>query len=205
MTKKSTKTEIDYKGLIRGRKIPILTLDNRWHQLFPGGVKTPDIKRLEDDLNTKIKKQGKVNNELIELRKLKQKLMKQIMTNMDTASDTKTEARRQKKLEKSKKLIEDINNKLENYEEQQYDFPHEIREANMALMIATAEECYTRIQRSEAELKLITEWINKTRVELKKQILIKQEKEELNEYMYSYLHDMLGPEFMEVFDDKHKK
>ena len=43
--------------------------------------------------------------------------------------------------------------------------------------------------------------INQTRVELKRQVLIKQDMEDANSRIYSYMHDMLGPEFMQLFDD----
>ena len=57
---------------------------------------------------------------------------------------------------------------------------------------------------NEQKIKELTEWIEKTRTELKNRVILKQEMEEHNENMYSYLHDMLGPEFMQVFDERHR-
>lgn len=199
------KEGIDYRILLKKRKLPILTLDSRWHSMFPKESKSRNIKKLESYLNSQLKKQGKATNEYKEMQKLKEKLMKEILQNMDSLPDEKREAVRQKKLEKSRQLINEINEKLEISQEQQDSFPSQIRRANEELMLASAEECYEKIQTNDIELKELTEWIDKTRVELKKRILIKQEKEEMNEKLYSYLHDMLGPEFMEAFDRAHKE
>lgn len=204
MAKKDSKKNIDYEEIIHHRKLPLLTLDNRWHQVFENGDKPQYIKKLEEELNDNLKKQGKITNEFKELQKLKKKLMKEIVQNMDEVSDGRKEIIRQKKLDKSRKLIEDINEKLENCEQEQDDMPREIRQTNESLMIATAENCYDRIKQNENDLLELNAWIDKTRIELKKRILIKQEKEEINEKMYTYLHDMLGPEFMEAFDIRHK-
>ncbi len=204
MAKKDSKKNIDYEEIIHHRKLPLLTLDNRWHQVFENGDKPQYIKKLEEELNDNLKKQGKITNEFKELQKLKKKLMKEIVQNMDEVSDGRKEIIRQKKLDKSRKLIEDINEKLENCEQEQDDMPREIRQTNESLMIATAENCYDRIKQNENDLLELNAWIDKTRIELKKRILIKQEKEEINEKMYTYLHDMLGPKFMEAFDIRHK-
>ena len=202
---KSISQSAGYEKLIHQRKLPLLTLDAEWHGIFPEGSKPAHIKKIEERLNNEIKNQSKVNSEFKELKKLKQNLMSGIVNNMDTAKDIKSENLRLKKMEKSKKLIENINVKLSDCEEKQYTIPEQIREINEQLMLATAENCYSRIVNNERELKELTEWIDKTRVELKKRLLIKQELEEINEKMYHYLHNMLGPEFMEAFDSDHEK
>lgn len=205
MARKEPKKEIDYKSLIRKKKLPILTLDERWHSVFPQESKSHVIRKLEEQVNNQLKKQGKVSNDLKELTKLKATLMNEIVQNMDEMQDERKEALRQKKLEKSRRLIEDINDKLEACQLQQDELPAELRRVNEELMLASAEDCYARIQMNEQELVELTAWINKTRIELKKRILIKQEKEDMNQRLYSYLHDMLGPDFMEVFDRRHKQ
>ena len=40
------------------------------------------------------------------------------------------------------------------------------------------------------------------KTELKRRIIIKQDKEIANTNIYTYMHDLLGPEMMEVFDNK---
>ena len=152
MAKKKTNTNLEYEEIIHHRKLPLLTLDNRWHQLFSDETKTSEIKKLEQELNARLKKQGKANNDLKNLKKLKQNLMNEIVHNMDSVSDGRKEAMRQRKLERSRKIIEEINTKIEKCEEEQFELPQEIKIVNEKLMIATAECCNNRIKENEAEL-----------------------------------------------------
>ena len=59
--------------LVHGKKLPILVLDERWHKLFPGGNKPEEVKSLEKKCNELLKEQGKLVNEIKELRKGKKK------------------------------------------------------------------------------------------------------------------------------------
>ena len=47
-----------------------------------------------------------------------------------------------KKIEENKRLIEECNGKLEEYQDKLLDIPKEIDRANYALMIRTMEMCY---------------------------------------------------------------
>ena len=49
-------------------------------------------------------------------------------------------------------------------------------------------------------VEVLDKWINATRVKLKKNILIKQDKEEANNRMYSSMHDILGADVMKELD-----
>lgn len=44
--KKNATENIPVEELLKGKKIPILVLDQRWHKLFPGGKKPADIQVL---------------------------------------------------------------------------------------------------------------------------------------------------------------
>ena len=59
---------------------------------------------------------------------------------------------------------------------------------------------YVFEQRYLAEIEKIAEWIAKIRIELKKNVIRKQEREWLNQEMYAYMHDIFGPEVIEIFD-----
>lgn len=41
------------------------------------------------------------------------------------------------------------------------------------------------------------------RVELKKRLIRKQEMEQMNQELYSYMHDIFGAEVIEIFDMKY--
>ena len=115
-------------------------------------------------------------------------------------ADSSSEVKRIKKLEKSRQLIEDINSKLELAQGDQDNLPRKIREANVELAIASLEELYGVFRNNQQVIDANAEWIEKTRIELKKKILIKTEKEEVNAGIYSYLHGTMGREFMETYD-----
>ena len=111
MAKKETESSYEnFENLVDLKKIPILPLDNRWHQLFPDNLKTPRIKKLEKEVMNLVKRESGVSREIKSLVGLKKKLMKEIVDNMEETDD-ENEKLRQKKLDASRKLIEDINNK----------------------------------------------------------------------------------------------
>ena len=60
--------------------------------------------------------------------------------------------------------------------------------------------CYEVLQVNTKDINEIGEWINKIRVELKKNIVRKQEKEMKNHELYSYMHDVFGADVVEIFD-----
>ena len=68
-------------------------------------------------------------------------------------------------------------------------------------MIETVRMCYSKINENKADLEVLDKWIEATRIKLKKNLLIKQDKENMNEQLYSGMHSILGPELMGVLDD----
>ena len=57
--------------ILKGKKVPILVLDQRWHKLFPDGVKPNEIVSIEQKVNELLKEQGKLVNEIKDLKKAK--------------------------------------------------------------------------------------------------------------------------------------
>lgn len=185
--------------LLKKKKIPILTLDTRWHQLFPEEDKSEMIKRYEAEVNQLLKKRGKATAEVEELKKLKTKLMQNIVNNMQEA-EGEDEKQREKRLEKSQQLIKEANRKLNVLEDQQGSIPEQLENANEKLLTSTIGECYEKMGVNREELEEITDWIREIKAELKRKLIIKEELEEENTLIYSTLHDMLGPEIMQYFD-----
>lgn len=198
---KKTKS-VSFDGNINIRKIPILPLDNRWHQLFPNNIKPTRIKKLEDEVVSIIKVQSRISKELKDMAKLKKKLMQDIVENMEE-TDSKKEALRLKRQQTNQKLIIEINEKTEKLTEQNMDIPQQLLEANARLLYASMEECYQKLAENEKDIEKLAQWIDRTREELKQNLVIKQEKEEQNQNIYSYMHDILGADYMEVFDKNH--
>ena len=194
-----SRTDEVFKPALSGRKIPVLTLDNKWHQLFTKAEPDREIKRLENELNTLLKKQGKANTEIKELKKLKNRLMGEIVHLADEATGGK-DKNAEKKLEENTKLINECNEKTQEYEDQLMELPREIDRVNKELMIKTMEICYDTLKRNKEEIDETSKWISFVRVELKKRLIRKQEQEQMNQDIYTYMHNVFGPDVIDMFD-----
>lgn len=197
----SKKDEV-FSSALREKKIPILTLDNKWHQLFARTNPNKAALRLEGELTELLKQQGKANTETKELKRLKKKLMQEIMDNAGETADG-NDAKAVKKMEENKRLINECNERLEAYEEQLLELPDQIERKNRELMLLTMEACYEAMKANEAELAETSQWIARIRIELKKKLVRKQEMEQTNQEIYSYMHDIFGAEVIELFDMKY--
>jgi len=187
-----------FRQALRGKRIPVLTLDRKWYRLFDKLGKD-GVKEYEDSLNALLKKQGKLNTEMKNIRGLKKKLMNEIMEMADESSEDQGE-KKEKKLSKHRSLVEECNEKLEAMQDEQLDLPKEIDNVNFELMISTMESCYDLLQENTKDINEIEEWVKQVRVELKKKLLDKQAKEQKNHEIYRYMHDIFGAEVIDLFD-----
>ena len=184
----------DFKSALIGKTVPLLVLDQKWHRLFAVHGKTDEIKELESKLNNLLAEQGRLNNRLKELKKLKGRLLDEIVQGMED---------KEAKIEENKRLIDEINEKMEECEEELMDIPHEIRESNDALMLLSMDYFYDKIRVNQTESVEIEEWINQVRIDLKKNIIRKQNRDINNREIYAYLHDIFGAEVINIFDIKY--
>ena len=194
------KTEEEFRAALVGKKVPILTLDNKWHRLFTQSEYTSEIKRMEGELNALLKRQGTVNEKNKEIKKLKKKLMDEIVLVADELVRDPSNRKLEKRQEECKRLLTECNEKLDACEDEMAELPRQINQLNNKLMVATMEVCYRRLQKNTVELKEIEDWIGNIRRELKKKIIRKQEKEAKNHQLYSYMHDIFGADVLELFD-----
>ncbi len=188
-----------FKPALVGKKIPILTLDNKWHKLFTQSEFTSELKGMEKNLNDMLKRQAKLNTETKELKKLKKKLMDEVVILADEMGDHPTK-KQDKEMADHKRLIEECNEKMDDYEEEMVELPRQINQLNNQLMLITMDVCYRKLQQNTKELSEIEEWISGIRRELKKKVVRKQEKEAVINRLYGYMHDIFGAEVIELFD-----
>lgn len=188
------KEQRDFKSALIGKTVPLLVLDQKWHRLFAVHGKTDEIKELELKLNNLLAEQGRLNNRLKELKKLKNRLLDEIVQGMEG---------NQTKIDENKCLIDEINDKIDECEETLMDIPREIRETNDALMLLSMNYFYEKIRVNQTESTEIEEWINQVRIDLKKNIIRKQNRDINNREIYTYLHDIFGPEVINIFDIKY--
>lgn len=194
------KTSDDFKQALLDKKVPILVLDQKWHRLFAIHGKTDEIKKVEGELNSLLAEQGRCNQELKDLKKIKSQLMSDIVLNMNDSQNLKEEEIREKKLEDNKRLIDEINEKLENCEDRILELPAEIKKTNETLMILSMDYFYEKLRVNHEESKEIEEWITQIRIDLKKNIIRKQNRDINNREIYSYLHDIFGFDVLNIFD-----
>ena len=185
-----------YENALLGRNIPILPLDNKWHRLMVGLEKTKDMKKDEEEIKELLKLQGRLNSEIKKAKAYKQKLMNDIVGGMD--EDNGGEGQEDKKNQ-----IEECNELIEKKTEELHELPNQIGEINYRLMVATMEQCYDIIQENTSGIDEISEWISNIRIELKKNVVRKQEMELKNQEIYTYMHDIFGASVIDLFDMKY--
>lgn len=191
-------SEITYDSLKNNgvfRNIPILTLDERWYHLVNDKIKTDEIAYWEKQVNELLKKQGRLNTDIKDIKKLKKQLIKDVVENMESDGDN-----REHVMNQNQRLIQESKDKIANLEDELMELPRELARANERLLTETLKVCYSKMNSNHEDIEVLNKWIDATRVKLKKNILIKQDKETNNENMYSLIHDIIGPENCSAVD-----
>lgn len=184
-----------FSSALSGKRVAPLTLDNKWYRLFKQAEKTSEIEELEEKQKELLKEQARISEEMKRMRALKTKLMDEIVAAMD--SNDKGSA---KKKEENSRLIDEINDKMASNDDAMLDIPRDIDINNRQLMLLTMQQCYEVIAQNTKDIAEIGAWIDSVRIELKKNIVRKQEMELRNVEIYSYMHDIFGPDVIELFD-----
>ena len=200
------KVEVFSKAL-EGKRVPVLTLDSKWYRLLDElGRKA--VREDENRLNELLRAQGKINSQIKDLKKVKKRLMDEIVPMVDEA-ELRPELEQQ--IAKNKELIEQCNQKMDDLKDSLLDYPAEIQRVNHELMLETMAYCYESIQENTAGIEEIEKWVTDIRIELKKRLIRKQEMEQKNHEIYSYMQDIFGAEVLDLFDmtynpqEKHPK
>lgn len=195
----------EFKEALAGKKVPILTLDQKWHQLFERNGKPIRVQRLEEKINGLLAKQARVNQEYQDLKKLKNKLMGNIVLNMKGTEENQNDTLSAKRLEEDRRLIDEINGKIESCEEQLDEIPEKMEELNHSLMLETMDYCYREMKNNTEQIKILSDWLTRTRREIKKNVVIKQNREIMNRQIYAYMHDIFGADVIDIFDLEYNK
>ena len=193
-----------YMSALEGKSIPILTLDDKWHQLFTQTEMTPEIESLSDELNALVDRDGKIRTETKKIKKLKKTLLSEIVPLRDKANKSGgNNAAIEKEISERTRLINECNEKLDNHSDELLDLSRQIYDVDYKLMIETMKACYDTLHTNTEYIKGLDEWISKVRVELKKNVIHLQEAEMENYNLYSYMHQIFGPEVIDLFDLKY--
>lgn len=184
----------DLEGIAR---VPVLTLDERWYKLIPAKYKTDEINYWEKRVNELLKKQGQANNDIKEVKKIKNQLIQEVVDAMEDDDNSNV---KKKKMEQNQRLIQEAKDKIASLEDEALDYPKELADANKHLISETLKVVYERLNTNAEDIEVLSKWIDQTRIKLKKNIVIRQDKEEANERMYTYMHDIFGPDFSNELD-----
>lgn len=190
-----------FEEALKGKRIPILTLDNKWYQLLNEEARE-SVAGLEGELNTLLKLQGKLNNEVKDIKRLKKRLMEEIVSMMGDGEQEEDSDNAQK-AEQNKRLLEECNEKLDGLQDELLELPREIEQVNFNLMLATMDQCYDMMAENNRKIQDTEDWISEIRIELKKKLIRKQEMERHNNAIYHYMHDVFGAEVVDIFDMHH--
>nr|WP_318683179.1 hypothetical protein [uncultured Acetatifactor sp.] len=187
-----------FLNALKGKKIPILTLDNKWYRLLDEKGQTK-AGQLIEELNELLRRQGKLNTGLKDIKRLKKKMMGEIVP-LVSEVEQKGGADLEKKIEAYKRLIGECNEKIMDYEDELLELPKEIDRVNFQLMLLTMEYCYDAMRQNSRDIREISDWVTQARIDLKKKLIRKQEMEERNQEIYSYMHDVFGADVVDLFD-----
>ncbi len=192
-----------YMSALEGKSIPILTLDDKWHQLFTQTEMTPEIEALAEELNALVERDGRIRTETKKIKKLKKTLLSEIVPLRDKANKLGNAPGIEKEISERTRLIGECNDKLAGSEDELLDLSRQIYDVDYKLMVETMNACYEVLHENTAYIKGLDEWISQVRVELKKNVIRLQEAEMENYNLYSYMHQIFGPEVIDIFDMKY--
>ena len=193
-----------YSEALIGKDIPILSQDEKWQQLFILSPKSEKIESLEAELNELVEKQENFRKKIKDIKRLKKKLLGEIVVLRDDAGKNPKDRKKiEADIDDHTRLISDCNEKIEECEDEMLGLPREIYQVDYNLMIETMNMFYKIMHDNTTQINAIDEWISKVRVQLKKNIIHMQEKEIENFNVYSYMHDIFGPEVIDLFDLKY--
>ncbi len=198
---KRKNTDSGFSKIAHGKDIPPLVLDQKWHSLFTANGKPKEVLKLEKKVNKHLARQGRLTQDIKELKALKSKLMKNIVANMDEIGENGQDT---PKLQEDGRLITEINQRMTAYVQELDELQEQMKTDNELLMIATMEYCYGIMNSNEVEREQLATWIAQTRVELKKKVIRKETIEDKNREIYTYLHDVFGANVVDSFDLKYQ-
>lgn len=196
----NTDFAMEIRKALKGKEIPVLVLDNRWHKLFPPGKKPSDIEELEKEVNRLLKRQGYLVNHIKDLKKSKKKLMNGIVAGMQGDTDFDD-----LKKDNQQRLLLEMNERIEKDSDELMLLPGEIKGANEALMMLGASYCFERLENGDAEITQLQQEIKEIKSVLADKTEEKEELEESMDSAYALMHGLLGHSVMNIYDRKHRK
>lgn len=197
---KTAHSNINFRKIFAGKKMPLVILDERWLALFSEKDLTEHMVELSEIIRSLLKQQGKIIDKMKGYKRYKSQLMQEIVTNMET-DNSPLGRLKIRKLEKNQKLILSMNEKLSSLENELESIPYEIRDINEQLMGESAQLCYEQMVEAHIKKDKLTADIEQLEKRLANAKKRKEELEKRERETYTYLHDILGVENMRMIDE----
>ena len=115
----------EFRKALEHKKLPLLVLDQKWHRLFAIHGKTDEIRNAETELNNLLARQGKLNSDLKDYKKVKNQLMDEIVQNMEGSDGNASD--KEKVRDKDKRMIDELNERIDAAEAELLELPQEAR------------------------------------------------------------------------------
>lgn len=199
--KQASASKID-KKVLRKNDISILILDERWNSIFSSTEKTPQIIVLEEKIKELLKEQSRLISENKTISAMKKKCMDRIIKLTPQAFDDNNE-KAKKEMQQCEKEIKRINERLPDIEHELEEIPFSIKETNLDLLEHMVNMVYFKIRSSQKRKDELDKLIEETREKLKEYIDERESLEQDRSDIYSYFHDLLGPEELERLDKEY--
>ncbi|MGE5614784.1 MAG: hypothetical protein ACM3XR_10305 [Bacillota bacterium] len=191
-------SKFDVKTL-RDNNISPLILDERWNGLFSSIKKTPAIERLEEKLRGLLKEEARLVAERKEIDVQKKRHMDRIISLTPDVFE-KSDENARKIMQESEREIKRINRQTGQIEKQLEKMPERLKQANIELLEATVGIVYRKLRSSSKRIDELERLIEETREKLRTCIDEKETLAKESADVYTYFHDLLGGEKLEILD-----
>ncbi len=189
---------------LAGNRFPILVLDKNWYNIFEKIEKTPDIVELEQQLNKLLKDRSRLSSEEKDYKRVKKENVARIMELTEKAFGN-DDSLAKKEMEKSQQIIQDINNRLTEYETTLVEIEDNIRDTNNLLLEACVRDSYDKMHDLKDKISLIDKQILEIRALLKKRLRQREIVNENYKSILDYLQKSVGDEIIRILDGEKGK
>lgn len=188
------------ENIIPKNKIPVLTRDINWMELF-GNVDDMAIKNDKNQLEKLLTENREIEIRIQQLQKQKLKCMAMILE-ISNAINNEDKVEAVSLLDEHKYRINDINDEIDELTFRLENIPKEIRDANYQLLKSTVRYGYSKLKKDGKKLEEVTAEFEELREKLKQLLDEKNDYEESINSIYTFLHGMLGSKEMERLDNQ---
>ncbi|GAB6085264.1 hypothetical protein [Alkaliphilus crotonatoxidans] len=198
MFSKWRKRKVLDNKIIKKNNVPVLIKDKGWCEIFlaKGNRRINSLSKQLEDL---LLEEANLKKELQEVKKQREEAMQQILLLSDLIN-SKGQEESLNELEAVKEKFSQLNEELDQRYAELEEYPPKIEALNLELLEETVEIAYNDLLKGTADLNQTNAEINQYREKLNQLREHKEELEKKMDYLYSFMHTMVGPKEMSRLD-----